>query len=857
MEPQVGDIITLKSDGKQYRVLGINPRTGKLRLEPTVGSEAQTAGEGFARTVAQGATFGFSDELAGLGAALMPGGRGYTEARDKARENLAQFREERPKTALLAEGIGGVATGILGPAALARGGLMARQGLSRLGMASRGRAARTSSDVARAQRTSELAGNVGEGRLRSKILQGAGIGAAEGGVYGFGAGGESRGDNLSSSLLDRVGSAAFGATTGGVMGGGLSGGLVGLGKLGDMRRGAQLQGKIGGGAVEQIDVDVPAGTMPDSGPGGIVETGGTAAIASDDAAAMALAKVEQEANPREYARKAKRWIEEQEALAPSDRSPEYETWSTMGKRSEFAAGMYALAKEAAEREAKSTSAPGLLADRSNVHRATAEVAAQIGARPQQSALRETVQRPGLLGEAVEQVEDALGPRYGPQGVSQVQTELNKEASALAKQNYNAAYSISDAQLALIRADDDIKKALSDIANAGRGVPVIRQEITSAFQAARAEAIDQGNSNLANRLDDTFAELIAKADDNPGVDVLGATIQSIVNNGNPASIDVLRRALSQSKEKLVKGEGANQPLGYSLKSLLNKFDEALDEIAPEFARARQSYSARKGIAEAYEDAATGTVLDMPVDELRQYVDELSNDPVNIARTEGQIELLPGVDQSVDQIQRSEREMFKQGVLDRFLREIAESGDNRSATVAKLQNRFEKLFGGENPIFPDVNAGTVQRIQDELTDIANRADLGDKLPKISDRPAQADLEGAVEATAFGYALAGQPGAAARTGIASLIYGGQRGANLGGAFARRLRQTESQGLLNIADALSRAEGQRLGRMARRQRYLRGSGGLLPTFTESLGTDRYGGYQPETVRRRAMMGLLTQQNN
>lgn len=85
--------------------------------------------EGGVRSVAQGATFGTSDEAAGavsgVGRALktaLPGGRpigeagsafkeGYTETRDSERERAGQFREDHPVLSFAGEMAGGIATG--------------------------------------------------------------------------------------------------------------------------------------------------------------------------------------------------------------------------------------------------------------------------------------------------------------------------------------------------------------------------------------------------------------------------------------------------------------------------------------------------------------------------------------------------------------------------------------------------------------------------------------------------------------------------------------------------------------------------------------------------------------------------
>lgn len=86
------------------------------------------------RMLLQGATFGFGDELVGLGAALMPGGRGYTEARDASRRSIAEARAlAEPGESLVTEGIGGLllpAVGAerAGAAVLARTGSRALAG---------------------------------------------------------------------------------------------------------------------------------------------------------------------------------------------------------------------------------------------------------------------------------------------------------------------------------------------------------------------------------------------------------------------------------------------------------------------------------------------------------------------------------------------------------------------------------------------------------------------------------------------------------------------------------------------------------------------------------------------------------
>lgn len=75
-------------------------------------------------TLLQGATMGFADELAGIGGGIMGGiaglagmegqsfGQGYEETRNRVRNELGALRESNPITSMVAEGAGGLLTGI-------------------------------------------------------------------------------------------------------------------------------------------------------------------------------------------------------------------------------------------------------------------------------------------------------------------------------------------------------------------------------------------------------------------------------------------------------------------------------------------------------------------------------------------------------------------------------------------------------------------------------------------------------------------------------------------------------------------------------------------------------------------------
>ncbi len=65
----------------------------------------------FGRLAAQGATFGFGDEIAGLIAGLAPGGKTREEATADSRQRLEDLRSLNPGASLAAEIAGGLATG--------------------------------------------------------------------------------------------------------------------------------------------------------------------------------------------------------------------------------------------------------------------------------------------------------------------------------------------------------------------------------------------------------------------------------------------------------------------------------------------------------------------------------------------------------------------------------------------------------------------------------------------------------------------------------------------------------------------------------------------------------------------------
>tara|TARA_R110000765_G_scaffold308956_3_gene402485 strand:+ start:1398 stop:3956 length:2559 start_codon:yes stop_codon:yes gene_type:complete len=836
--PRRGEVITRQ--GKKYRFEGVDAATGQWKLRPLGAAEGQSDAEGFARTAAQGATFGFSDEIAGGFGWL--GGKGYKASRDRERENLAQYRGEHGKTAMLAEGLGGLATGLLAPGLLAAkaGGAGVR---GAIGLARGGSAA------ARTARAAEVGGGLGKGGTAlSKMGQAAKLGAAEGSIYGVGSGGEQRGATLGESLKSRAlsgaGGAAMGLLSGGLMAGGLAAGSRGL----DFHKGLKA-GRLGKGGTDIIGKDLDdaaAAALPDSGPGGLVETGGSRAVAADDAAAHGLAELERVKDPKAFTARANEWLSKVDK-----KSPEYQKYLDSGQSEYYAATMQ-LAEDALKKEATPGAVPGLLADRSPRHSSTATLAARTTEGPQAGLLEGAAARPEALTRALDDVKPAFGERaFEAPGTTRTVERLKEEAGALAEENYDAAYSIFKANTtggvdpekiffdpayhavikrmtgSLMKPGSKLSKAMGEATEDARAAAVLKAE-NSGFAAKAA--------NLGKaRYTDILGSM--RPDGSGNFRYYRPAKTSLTRTEGAEGIDIFRRTLDKVKEDMF-GPDGNKALGRELKTMLEDFDKVIDVHSTKFADARAGYSGRNGISEAYQGAPS--VVKQSQNSVKSYVDGLK-----AAGKDVRIQI--GVDDAGSPLMRSELDMFKQGVLDDFVDRMDVSEVAAPHEIKKLKRQFDKLFGGDNPIL-DAAGADVKLIAQNLDDLAKQADLGKGMAEMKPMPAAADLEGMVEATAFGYALAGQPGAAARTGLASTVYGPGRWENVGGAMARRLRQAEGQGLLNVAETAAKTEGDRVRQLARRHAISGAIPGLLGgQRQESEFGGRYSGYTPRAARRRA----------
>ena len=839
--PRVGQAVT-HPNGKRYIFEGVNP-DGTWKLTPVGSAEGQSGLAGFGRTLAQGATFGFSDELAGLGAKIIPGGRSYTEGRDVARENLAQYRKEHPALALGAEAVGGLATGLLAPAALAARGA----GLGLKGVSQAAGLARGGSTAARTARAAEVAGGLGKGgTVGSKMLQAAKLGALEGGVYGVGAGGEARGATLGESVASRALSGAGGAAVGGLLGGGMAGGLAAGSKGLDFYQGLKA-GRLGKGGTAQIGKDLDeaaAAALPDSGPGGLVETGGSRAVAGDDAAAIGLVELERAPDPKAFAAKAKEWLSKVD-----ENSPEYQKYLNSGKSEQYAATMQ-LAEDALKKEGTKGVVPGLLADRTKRHRATATLAARTTEGPEAGLLEAATTRPESVTRALDDVQPAFGERaFEAPGSARTVERLTEEGRELAQDSYAAVYHLDDDVRRAIHHDDVyqdvIKRMTRTFGSRGEKMPGMEEAFTRARRAAVAAAEEAGStvkanklrrvntSNLLGRFEKTKTGRLKYRKPNMG---------ALTRAGGPESLDIFRRTLEETKEGMMRegSEATNVKLGYTMKKFIAQLDDAIADVPGGglFDDARAGYAGREGIKKAYEDAPN--IIKKSRESVKAYVDGLKK-----RRKDVPIEI--GTNDAGTTVRRSELDMFKQRVLDDFVDKMDVEDVAAPKEIARLKRDFNKLFGGKKPIL-DASGADVKRIAQNLDQLAKQAKLGKELAEMKPMPASADLEGMVEATAFGYALAGQPGAAARTGLASTVYGPGRWENVGGAMARRLRQTEGQGLLNLAETIGKTEGDKVLQLTRRHAVSGATPGLLGGTREELETGRYLGYRPYDVRQRRL---------
>lgn len=138
----------------------------------------------YARSIAQGATFGFGDEIEAAITAMIPGGEGYDDRVKRVRSELKSWQEANPGTALTTELAGAIIPAILtfgsgaavsGGGALARGARLAKVGAAEGGLAGVG----YSNAESLREATGGLIGGAATGMIVSPILGVAGSGVVD------------------------------------------------------------------------------------------------------------------------------------------------------------------------------------------------------------------------------------------------------------------------------------------------------------------------------------------------------------------------------------------------------------------------------------------------------------------------------------------------------------------------------------------------------------------------------------------------------------------------------------------------------------------------------------------------------
>lgn len=179
---EIGQVYTFRGTPYQYRGGDPADRASWRRLSadaavPAVSRQYDPGAlSDFMRATRQGLTFGFGDEIAGLMAAITPGGQGYTEARDASRDRLERMREERPGVSLAGELLGG----LMLPAGAAGSLLRAGAGVGR------------------------------------SALTGAAAGGLTGGLFGLGEAKGTPGERIGQAVGPAVGGAGLGGVGGAV-----------------------------------------------------------------------------------------------------------------------------------------------------------------------------------------------------------------------------------------------------------------------------------------------------------------------------------------------------------------------------------------------------------------------------------------------------------------------------------------------------------------------------------------------------------------------------------------------------------------------------------------------------------------
>jgi len=843
-ELAVGTIVQTR-DGRRARVTGYDEQKNVLieylpeqdlrpSATPVATSDAEAAGNGlagFGRTALQGLTLALSDEARGVltGLARAPGAgtfrEGYREGVEAEREALQAYRESNPIAALAAETLGGMATGAGGVRLATKVPRLARMLGAQRGM--------TPAQSIRAAQVSQTGGGaLGQAATAAKV------GAAEGAIYGLGAGEDTAGQRLTG--------AAVGGLVGGVAAPVMSGLVTAAGKgaglVQDIARGQRGKSGI---ASRQLKVDEEmAKSLMREAPSRFAEQGSrwlqTARRAVDDVESNGSAL--EQGTGRTYTPK------EIEAFRKG--LLDYEE----SGNSPVVSGLLGAASDALRREAQpSANPPRLLADITEDYSETAAmVTRQKG--DDVDELRERIQSGSRARQAeasLQDLSDAAGLDRQIGGVRARQAAIEAEKENVAQKDYNAFYeAVDDWDNILSDAGTADRPGLVQIMSNLRSVLAERDPLRSQLNRLQGPETSSGllqgsvpneaSENLAQILKNAFTDVdvadaarrvIPQADDVATGRALGFDeIVADVTNASPADFDRFRRALKTAQEK-AHLEG-NSALRDNIGSIVRGIDDAIAANSDKFANARRGYQSNLRRLEAYEDGAR--LSNVTPEDLRY----LHDNPWSIRRGASSISGL-----SPEQL-NDIRKAFREGYLNSIADKAAAKGSDLEG-ANYLFEQFQVLFEGSNAPF----ARHAEAVSDEVLarvrgNMESRARLARTNQRIENKATQgtsleksvAAVEEAVPATAGLYGLADQYGAMARTGVMAMIYGRGAEAKYAQNLARRLRQKESRGLLDMAENVKNIERDRVRGLVRKQDLTSASGLLMQPLAADVSADLQG---------------------
>ena len=740
---------------------------------------------GFGRTMAQGATLGFSDELAGLAKGLNPFDdvkgfkAGYKEGVEGERGKLHAYREQNPLAAIGAEALGGLATGFgLAGGARAVGARLLPKAVGLAGKAKPGLLGKITPGAGRRAAQAKRAALVSErgGGLVGRMAGGAGIGAAEGAV-GVG----------EDSLKSRAVSGAMGAAVGGVAAPVMMGGAAALGAgkkfAGGLYRGHT--GKIGDKA---------------------------RTIHSDEMLAESFIR---QAPEKQFAI-GRQWADEMEEIVNTGHNPRAKRMATNAEKKEAREALQDMAEsgdaqnyaairgaaaDAAEREAVPNSVPRLLGEATDdFAETTAQVAQQGG--------DEVDNLKGLLGAGSRA--NPVDAQLGDLGKASHSTkrigsakerlkELGVERKAQAAEDYGNFYDLDAAEWAKI-ADDPTGLPGSPRNRKAGGLQAVVSDLNAAIldQPATLEILQDAF------VDPSVARALKKAwRGKRGIRPKGTkdlTLEQILKNPRAADardIDTLYRGLKKAQE-----EAVGTDLGDILGRFASELDNSVAKHSDKYLTARGNYRVKSRKLDAYENGTKNYTNQADLKDAH-------DNAWRVARDQGK---------NLTKAQKNEiQKEFRQARIDTIADKAR--GMDDAAAADYIEKQFRMLFDG--PDAPFANAGgttrqqrkvqerLLERVRANLKARSSQASTGQRVEAAKTGgllKETTDVPGAVQATAGLYGLAGQYGAMGRTGVASLIYGPGKQRKYAQALAKRLGKKESQGFLDMAETLKGTERRRL---------------------------------------------------